>query len=139
MTYDHTEQGEEITAITNKYYRLLKGVVQNPDSQCLSTETQNINIWVNIHNRTDRNFYLLESELKTNDPLEGAKKACGLCDLTSIPPSQGQFLKLKGICESGLFNDFDLDFYVHGIKNNRPVFKGMAYSYMEYNETNQHW
>ena len=142
LSNDRIRSGDEIKALNDKYYHLLRGAINAPDSQCLSIEKQEINIWVNTANITrkyKRNHYLIESERKSNDPLEGAKKACGLCDLTSLSQNQGQFLKLKGICDASLFNDFDLDFYVHGVKDNRPAFKGMAYSHMSYNGTDQHW
>ena len=81
----------------------------------------------------------MESELKGNSRVEGAKKACGICDLRSASEDQGQFLKLKGICKESLFVDFDLDFYVHGTHDTRPFLKGIAYSFIAYNSTDERW
>ena len=139
MSNDQHKEGDEIATLSRTYYPLLKGVIGSTISHCASEETQQVNLWVNIRNKTrlNRNFYTLESILKSNDQLEGAKKACGVCDLSSSP--KGQFLKLKGICWSSLYHDFDLDFYIHGVVANRPAFKGLAYSYMTFNDTDQHW
>ena len=94
LSTDSNRSGDEIKELNDKYYPLLRGVIDAPDSQCLSIEKQEINIWVNIANSTRkyrRDDYLIQSERRSNDPLEGAKKACGLCDLTSLSQNQGQF------------------------------------------------
>ena len=62
-----------------------------------------------------------------------------MCDLSQVSPKQGLYLKLKGICDRSLQVDFDLDFYVHGTRNLRPFFKGLAYSHIAFNATDKLW
>ena len=56
---------------------------------------------------------------------KSSKNACGFCDLSPTHETpQGQFLKLKGICKTDLWTFYDINYYVHGIYDGRPLFKG---------------
>ena len=51
--------------------------------------------------------------------------ACGICKLGESTEVPNTILKMKGICGVDLFRkkNYDLDYYVYGVKNSRPYFR----------------
>ena len=51
--------------------------------------------------------------------------ACGICKLGTATDIPNTIIKMKGVCEDDLLRkkNYDLDYYIYGVKNGRPHFR----------------
>ena len=87
-----------------------------------------VRVWMNntvSQNHMGQLEILFGNQIKHARSSKQSKIACGVCDLRpTLATPQGQFLKLKGICKMDMWAVYDLNYYVHGTYDGRPVFKG---------------
>ena len=51
--------------------------------------------------------------------------ACGVCNLVDKNEFGTSLIKMKGVCKDDLWSNklYDVDYYIHGVKNGRPYFR----------------
>ena len=69
-----------------------------------------------IASENQRCVYIDAGKYRTADCAD-KEGACGICRI-----SQDKIIYLKGLCNVDL-KKYDIKYYIHGAKNNRPYFK----------------
>ena len=63
-----------------------------------------------------------------------SKFPCGICELP-----QNKLLYLKGLCEDDIQGLYDVQYYVHGLHDGLPHFRGLTKSHIYFNASAQRW
>ena len=107
------------------------------------------NIWIDPYTKEGLTNEYITNQLDASQPCaliwgrelrpyscEG-KLTCGYCRLEQ---ESNRFL-MKGVCDTNLYEkyDYDLNYYVHGLKNGKLYFKGLTNSHIYFDGDKKRW